>query len=107
MSWTEMFIRLVIVVCLLIAASACTSPAPREDSIEVETAPVFALDSETIDLTRVEGTESKKGKLKCRTEKPLGSHIPKKICYWEDDLKRASNDARRMMNTINRTTAPN
>ncbi len=102
-----MFLRTVIIVCLLFAASACTSSAHKTDSVKIEGVPVFATDATGENLVRVDGTEGRKRKVKCQTVKPTGSHIPVKRCYWEDDLKRAEDEARRMLNTFNRNTSPN
>jgi len=107
MSWNDMFLRIVIIVCLLFVASACTSNAPKTDSVKVEGVPVFTTDATGQNLVLVSGEASTKRKMKCRTEIPTGSHIPKKVCYWQDDLNRAGEDARNMLNTFNRNTGPN
>jgi hypothetical protein len=107
MSWNNMLLRVVFIVFLLFAASACTSNAPKTDTVKVEGVPVFAADSSGENLVQVDGNQEKKRKMKCRTEVPTGSHIHKRTCYWEDDLKRASEEASRMLNTLNRNTSPN
>lgn len=99
-----MLLRAVIFVCLLLALSACASNGPETDSQPLNAVPLYTADASGEGFTRIDGSERK---LKCRTETPIGSHIPRKICYWEDDLERASDEARRMLNTINRNTAPN
>jgi hypothetical protein len=93
--------------CLLFGASACTSNAHRTDSVKVEGVPVFATDTTGENFIRLDGGESGKRKMKCRTEIPTGSHIPKKTCYWEDDLERASYDAKRMLNSVTRNSDSN
>jgi len=107
MSWNDMFLRTVIIVCLLFAASACTSSAHKTDSVNIEGVPVFATDATGENFIRLDSGESGKRKMKCRTEIPTGSHIPEKVCYWEDDLERASEDAKRMLNSVMRNPGSN
>lgn len=102
-----MYLHAVIIICLLFGASACTNNAHRTDSVNIEGVPVFATDAKGENLVRVDGTEGRKRKVKCRTLKPTGSHIPVKTCYWEDDLERASDDARRMLNSAMRNQGSN
>jgi len=107
MSWKNMSLHAVIIICLLFGASACTSNSHRTDSVKVEGVPVFATDATGEDFIRLDSGESGKRKLKCRTEIPTGSHVPKKVCYWEDDLERASDDAKRMLDSVMRNSGSN
>jgi hypothetical protein len=107
MSWKNMYLHAVIIICLLFGASACTSNAHRTDSVKVEGVPVFAADATGENFIRLDSGESGKRKMRCRTEIPTGSHIPKKTCYWEDDLERAGDEARRMLNSVMRNPGSN
>jgi len=107
MSWKNMYLHVVIIICLLFGASACTSNDHRTDSVKVEGVPVFATDATGENFIRLDSGESGKRKLKCRTEIPVGSHIPKKVCYWEDDLEKAGEDATRLLNSVMRNPGSN
>ena len=98
-----MLLRAVIIICLLLALAACASNAPETDSQPLNAVPVYAADASGEGSTQIDGAERK---LKCRTEKPIGSNIPRKICFWEDDLERAGDDAQRTLNTIKQNTTP-
>jgi len=107
MNWTDTLLRAVLLVCLLFVTLACTSSGPKTDSLQLDTVPVFSADATGERFTQADGTERKNRKLICRTERPIGSWIPKSVCYWDDELERASEEGKRALNSAIQGGAPN
>jgi hypothetical protein len=77
-----------IVLLSLVSLCACASAnrTPRTTK---------ASDYKARDGTAVasKGQAAPDGKMICEEEMPLGSHVPRQICHYEEDLNQAHQDA--------------
>jgi hypothetical protein len=45
-------------------------------------------------------------KIVCTTEKPIGSNIPKRVCYWESKIKDRQNKDQQSLREIKNNAPP-
>ena len=86
---------------LLLLAACASAKAQNKPDVAVA-APIKAKDG----TTTGEGGSGPKGKFRCHMETPAGSHIPEKVCRYEDDTadsvnaRRAATEAMQKPNTV-------
>ena len=95
-----MWLCSVILVFFLLAVSACSSTTTKNDSLQADTIAVVATEPSGAVVAQSDRAKNSKRKLKCRTEKPLGSHIPRKTCHFEGDLDEQTAESQRLMESI-------
>ena len=95
-----MWLCYLILACFLFAVSACSSTTSKNDSLQADTIAVVATVPSGQIIAQADRAKNSKRKLKCRTDKPLGSHIPRKICHFEGDLEEQTAESQRLMETF-------
>ena len=76
---------------LLSIVSLCACAGANKTTQRTTNAADYKAKDGTAVATKGQATPN--GKMICEEEMPLGSHVPRQICHYEEDLQQAHQDA--------------